>query len=199
MCSMSPARSSRRASSTCIRTTTRSCCRHRRCCRRSARASPPSSSATAASASRRWCTASVPPPLNLLGGGDKYIYPTMASYVAAVDAARPAVNVAALVGHSTLRVADNGRSLSRGHGAPSRIAHGARCCAKAWTPARSACPPACSTRPALPPTSTSWRCSPASPAMLAASTRPISARRWTRCSTRSTRRLPRRAAATCRS
>ncbi len=49
--------------------------------------------------------ASVPPPLNLLGGGDKYIHPTMASYAAAVDAARPAVNVAALVGHSTLRVA----------------------------------------------------------------------------------------------
>ena len=42
---------------------------------------------------------------NLLGGADKYVYPTMAAYVAAVDAARPAVNVAALVGHSTLRVA----------------------------------------------------------------------------------------------
>jgi N-acyl-D-amino-acid deacylase len=49
--------------------------------------------------------ANVPPPLNLLGGADKYVYPTMAAYVAAVDAARPAVNVAALVGHSTLRVA----------------------------------------------------------------------------------------------
>jgi len=49
--------------------------------------------------------ASVPPPLNLLGGSDKYVHPTMAAYVAAVDAARPAVNVAALVGHSTLRVA----------------------------------------------------------------------------------------------
>jgi N-acyl-D-amino-acid deacylase len=47
----------------------------------------------------------VPPPLNLLGGTDKHVYPTMAAYVAAVDAARPAVNVAALVGHSTLRVA----------------------------------------------------------------------------------------------
>ena len=46
-----------------------------------------------------------PPPLNLLGGSDKYVYPTMAGYVAAVDTARPAVNVAALVGHSTLRVA----------------------------------------------------------------------------------------------
>ena len=43
--------------------------------------------------------------MNLLGGADKYVYPTMAAYVAAVDAARPAVNVAALVGHSTLRVA----------------------------------------------------------------------------------------------
>ncbi len=49
--------------------------------------------------------ADVPPPLNLLGGNDKYVYPTMAAYVAAVQRARPAVNVAALVGHSTLRVA----------------------------------------------------------------------------------------------
>jgi N-acyl-D-amino-acid deacylase len=49
--------------------------------------------------------ANVPPPLNLLGGPDKYVYPTMAAYVAAVEAAQPSVNVAALVGHSTLRVA----------------------------------------------------------------------------------------------
>ena len=49
--------------------------------------------------------ADVPPPLNLLGGTDKYVYPTMAAYVAAVGRAQPAVNVAALVGHSTLRVA----------------------------------------------------------------------------------------------
>src|SRR2546427_8091394 len=48
--------------------------------------------------------ADAPPPLNLLGG-DKYVYPTMAAYVAAVARARPAVNVAALGGHSTLRVA----------------------------------------------------------------------------------------------
>src|SRR5213079_442525 len=45
-----------------------------------------------------------PPPLNLLGS-DKYVYPTMAAYVGALGEARPAVNVAALVGHSTLRVA----------------------------------------------------------------------------------------------
>ena len=45
-----------------------------------------------------------PPPLNLLGG-DKYVHPTMAAYVAALEKARPSVNVAALVGHSTLRVA----------------------------------------------------------------------------------------------
>ncbi|MEO8676315.1 MAG: amidohydrolase family protein, partial [Casimicrobiaceae bacterium] len=38
----------------------------------------------------------VPPPLNLLGGTDKYVYPTMTAYAAAVDAVRPAVNVAAL-------------------------------------------------------------------------------------------------------
>ena len=49
--------------------------------------------------------AGVPAPLNLLGGSDKYVHPTMAAYVAAVGAARPAVNVVALVGHSTLRVA----------------------------------------------------------------------------------------------
>ena len=49
--------------------------------------------------------ADVAPPLTLLGGPDKYVHPTMAAYVAAVREARPAVNVAALVGHSTLRVA----------------------------------------------------------------------------------------------
>ena len=50
--------------------------------------------------------ASVPPPLNLLGGSaDTYVHATMAAYAAAVNEARPAVNVAALVGHSTLRVA----------------------------------------------------------------------------------------------
>ena len=46
-----------------------------------------------------------PPPLNLLGGRGNHIYPTMRAYAEAVDAARPAVNVAALVGHSALRVA----------------------------------------------------------------------------------------------
>ncbi|HET9762859.1 MAG TPA: D-aminoacylase [Casimicrobiaceae bacterium] len=47
----------------------------------------------------------VPPPLNLLGGPGKHVFPTMRTYAEAVDAARPAVNVAALFGHSTLRVA----------------------------------------------------------------------------------------------
>ena len=46
---------------------------------------------------------SVPPPLNLLGNA--YRHASMADYVRAVESARPAVNVAALVGHSTLRVA----------------------------------------------------------------------------------------------
>ena len=50
----------------------------------------------------------VPPPLNLLGGRGNHVFATMRAYAEAVDAARPAVNVAALVGHSTLRVAAMG-------------------------------------------------------------------------------------------
>ena len=50
----------------------------------------------------------VPPPLNLLGGRGKHVFATMRAYARAVDGARPAVNVAALVGHSTLRVAAMG-------------------------------------------------------------------------------------------
>ena len=46
----------------------------------------------------------VPPPLNLLGAVEDFRFPRVADYVAAVVAARPAVNVAALVGHSSLRV-----------------------------------------------------------------------------------------------
>ena len=41
--------------------------------------------------------------MNLLGDADAFRYPTFAAYVAAVDAARPAVNVAALAGHTALR------------------------------------------------------------------------------------------------
>ena len=47
----------------------------------------------------------VPPPLNLLGGSGKHVFPTMHAYAQAVGSAHPAVNVAALFGHSTLRVA----------------------------------------------------------------------------------------------
>lgn len=45
----------------------------------------------------------LPDPMNLLGGRELFRYPTFASYVEAVNAARPAVNVAALVGHTALR------------------------------------------------------------------------------------------------
>jgi N-acyl-D-aspartate/D-glutamate deacylase len=45
-----------------------------------------------------------PPPLNLLGGAAHFRFARFADYAAAVDAARPAINVAALVGHGTLRV-----------------------------------------------------------------------------------------------
>jgi N-acyl-D-aspartate/D-glutamate deacylase len=44
-----------------------------------------------------------PDPMNLLGGADAFRYPTFAAYVAAVEDARPAVNVGALVGHTSLR------------------------------------------------------------------------------------------------
>jgi N-acyl-D-aspartate/D-glutamate deacylase len=44
-----------------------------------------------------------PDPMNLLGGVKAFCYPTFATYVAAVDRAQPAVNVCALVGHTSLR------------------------------------------------------------------------------------------------
>jgi N-acyl-D-aspartate/D-glutamate deacylase len=48
-------------------------------------------------------TGSLPDPMNLLGLAEAFRYPTFAAYVEAVNAARPAVNVAALVGHTALR------------------------------------------------------------------------------------------------
>lgn len=44
-----------------------------------------------------------PDPMILLGEPDEFRYPTFASYVAAVNGARPSVNVAALAGHTVLR------------------------------------------------------------------------------------------------
>jgi N-acyl-D-aspartate/D-glutamate deacylase len=44
-----------------------------------------------------------PDPMNLLGDADAFCYPTFAAYVAKVRDARPAVNVAALIGHTSLR------------------------------------------------------------------------------------------------
>jgi len=46
---------------------------------------------------------SLPDPMNLLGDSGVFRYPTFASYIAAVNEAQPAVNVAALVGHTALR------------------------------------------------------------------------------------------------
>ncbi|HKP14441.1 MAG TPA: D-aminoacylase [Gemmatimonadaceae bacterium] len=45
----------------------------------------------------------LPVPFALLGGADAYAYPTFGAYVDAITRARPAVNVATLVGHTTLR------------------------------------------------------------------------------------------------
>lgn len=44
-----------------------------------------------------------PDPMNLLGDAGAFRYPTFASYVDALKEAQPAVNVAALVGHTALR------------------------------------------------------------------------------------------------
>ena len=48
-------------------------------------------------------SASVPDPMNLLGEARAFRYETFSSYVDSVNAAQPAVNVAALVGHTALR------------------------------------------------------------------------------------------------
>ena len=45
----------------------------------------------------------LPDPMNLLGPAEAFRYPKFAAYRAAVQAAKPAVNVAALVGHTALR------------------------------------------------------------------------------------------------
>ncbi|WP_277189483.1 amidohydrolase family protein [Caballeronia sp. BR00000012568055] len=44
-----------------------------------------------------------PDPMNLLGDQAAFAYPTFASYVEAVNAAHPTVNVGALIGHTALR------------------------------------------------------------------------------------------------
>jgi len=44
-----------------------------------------------------------PDPMNLLGTFDDFQYPTFAAYIDAVNQARPAVNVGALIGHTALR------------------------------------------------------------------------------------------------
>ncbi len=59
------------------------------------------------------------PPLNLLGAAS-FRYPTMRAYRDAVKAAQPALNVAALVGHTTLRFATMG-DLTRPAGADERM------------------------------------------------------------------------------
>ncbi|WP_158780435.1 amidohydrolase family protein [Pantoea sp. BAV 3049] len=45
----------------------------------------------------------VPDPMNLLGGSEHFIYPTVNAYADAVASARPSVNVGTLIGHTALR------------------------------------------------------------------------------------------------
>jgi N-acyl-D-amino-acid deacylase len=46
-----------------------------------------------------------PPPMNLLGSNKAYEFPAFADYANAIGSTTPAVNVAALIGHSALRLA----------------------------------------------------------------------------------------------
>ncbi|GAB3627671.1 N-acyl-D-aspartate deacylase [Pandoraea terrae] len=62
----------------------------------------------------------VPQPLDLLGAWDTFRFSTFAAYLDALDAAPAAVNTAALVGHSTLRVR-NMRDVKR-EAAPDEVA-----------------------------------------------------------------------------
>lgn len=55
------------------------------------------------SASPVTLTDDVPDPMNLLGRAEDFRYPTFAAYAQAIDAAVPSVNVAALIGHTSLR------------------------------------------------------------------------------------------------
>src|SRR5262249_12561223 len=48
-------------------------------------------------------TRDFPDPMNLLGAREAFEYPRFSNYLAAVNHAHPAVNVAALVGHTALR------------------------------------------------------------------------------------------------
>nr|WP_113866396.1 D-aminoacylase [Brenneria salicis]NMN91890.1 N-acyl-D-amino-acid deacylase [Brenneria salicis ATCC 15712 = DSM 30166]RBP62892.1 N-acyl-D-amino-acid deacylase [Brenneria salicis ATCC 15712 = DSM 30166]RLM30756.1 D-aminoacylase [Brenneria salicis ATCC 15712 = DSM 30166] len=55
------------------------------------------------SASPVTLTGAPPDPMNLLGAQDAFVYPAFGAYADAVEHARPSVNVAALIGHTTLR------------------------------------------------------------------------------------------------
>ncbi|MFT3719179.1 N-acyl-D-amino-acid deacylase family protein [Pseudorhodoferax sp.] len=70
-----------------------------------------------------YATAEARPPLTLLGA-DSFRHPSMAAYRDAVNTARPALNVAALVGHTTLRFATMD-DLSRAASPAERAAMGA--------------------------------------------------------------------------
>lgn len=44
-----------------------------------------------------------PDPMNLLGSRERFRYPAFADYIAAIESSKPSVNVAALIGHTSLR------------------------------------------------------------------------------------------------
>ena len=90
-------------------------------------------------------------PLSLLGRG-QFRHATMRAYADAVDAARPGVNVAALLGHTALRMRHM-PVLDRAANEAERAAWRPTC-RRPWMRAHWACLRACSTRKPMPPTST---------------------------------------------
>lgn len=88
-----------------------------------------------------------PDPMNLLGDRDAFRYPTFADYVAAVNDARPAVNVAALIGHTALRNNQMDRLIARRP--RPRLPRCARSSRKRSRTARSDCRRASRTAPRL--------------------------------------------------
>ncbi len=78
----------------------------------------------------------VPDPMNLLGREEDFQYPTFADYTAAVDRAQPAVNVAALIGHTALR--NNHMDRLDRVATPAEMTRCAHSCAMRWRTAPSA-------------------------------------------------------------
>ncbi len=100
----------------------------------------------------------LPAPLNLLEAPAGSRFTTFKAFLDALRATPSSVNVAAMVGHTTLRAVTMSAAGPAGQRTGNR-GDAARWCAKRWRPARSGCPPAPSIRrrwPRPPRRSSRW-------------------------------------------